>query len=69
MGADRDGIAGLDRATAAGVPTFVDPLKAFETRDDWDAALTAHVAEFKPDLVGLGRLPQAGRPGVPGRVR
>ncbi|MBM2619271.1 phosphoribosylglycinamide formyltransferase [Actinoplanes sp. LDG1-06] len=51
VGADRDGIAGLDRAAAAGVPTFVDPVKAYETRDDWDAALAAHVAEFKPDLI------------------
>ncbi|MBU2668756.1 phosphoribosylglycinamide formyltransferase [Actinoplanes bogorensis] len=51
VGADRDGIAGLDRAAAAGVPTFVDSVKAYETRDDWDAALAAHVAEFKPDLV------------------
>ena len=51
VGADRDGIAGLDRATAAGVPTFVDSVKAFPTRDAWDAALTGHVAEHKPDLV------------------
>ncbi|MBL7256952.1 phosphoribosylglycinamide formyltransferase [Paractinoplanes lichenicola] len=51
VGADRDGIAGLDRAAAAGVPTFVDSVKAYETRDDWDAALAAHVAEFKPDLI------------------
>ncbi|GID26532.1 phosphoribosylglycinamide formyltransferase [Paractinoplanes brasiliensis] len=51
VGADRDGIAGLDRAAAAGVPTFVDSVKAYETRDDWDAALAAHVSEFKPDLV------------------
>ncbi|NMO57006.1 phosphoribosylglycinamide formyltransferase [Actinoplanes sp. TBRC 11911] len=51
VGADRDGVAGLDRATAAGVPTFVDSVKAYATRDDWDAALAAHVAEFKPDLV------------------
>ncbi|MDY7087842.1 MAG: phosphoribosylglycinamide formyltransferase [Actinomycetota bacterium] len=51
VGADRDGIAGLDRAAAAGVPTFVDRVLAYETRDDWDAALAAHVAEFKPDLV------------------
>jgi phosphoribosylglycinamide formyltransferase 1 len=62
VGADRDGIAGLDRATAAGVPTFVASLKAFETRDDWDAALTAHVAEFKPDLVvSAGFLKLVGR--------
>ncbi|MCM4079899.1 phosphoribosylglycinamide formyltransferase [Paractinoplanes hotanensis] len=51
VGADRAGIAGLDRAAAAGVPTFVDSVKAYETRDDWDAALAAHVAEFKPDLI------------------
>ena len=51
VGADRAGIAGLDRATAAGVPTFVDQVKAYATRDDWDAALTAHVAEHQPDLV------------------
>jgi formyltetrahydrofolate-dependent phosphoribosylglycinamide formyltransferase len=51
VGADRDGIAGLDRAAASGVPTFVDVVKAHPTRDDWDRALTAHVAEYEPDLV------------------
>ena len=51
VGADRDGIAGLDRAAAAGVPTFVAKLKDHPTRDDWDAALTASVAEHRPDLV------------------
>ena len=51
VGADRDGIAGLERASRAGVPTFVDAVKAYPSRADWDAALTAHVAEHKPDLV------------------
>jgi len=51
VGADRAGIAGLDRAAAAGIPTFVESVKAYETRDDWDAALTARVADAKPDLV------------------
>jgi phosphoribosylglycinamide formyltransferase-1 len=51
VGADRDAIAGLDRAAAAGVPTFVDSVRAYPTREEWDAALTAHVAEYKPDLV------------------
>ncbi|MFC0526347.1 phosphoribosylglycinamide formyltransferase [Phytohabitans kaempferiae] len=51
VGADREGIAGLDRAAAAGVPTFVDSVRAYPTREEWDAALTAHVAEHKPDLV------------------
>ncbi|WP_027659342.1 phosphoribosylglycinamide formyltransferase [Salinispora fenicalii] len=51
VGADRDGIAGLDRAAAAGVPTFVERVKDYPTRSDWDAALTARVAEHTPDLV------------------
>jgi phosphoribosylglycinamide formyltransferase-1 len=51
VGADRDGIAGLDRAAAAGVPTFVDAVKAYPTRADWDVALTEHVAAHKPDLI------------------
>ncbi|WP_446216854.1 phosphoribosylglycinamide formyltransferase [Micromonospora sp. IBHARD004] len=51
VGADRDGIAGLDRAAAAGVPTFVDRVQDHPSREDWDKALTAHVAEHRPDLV------------------
>jgi len=51
VGADRDGIAGLDRAVAAGVPTFVHKVKDYAERADWDRALTASVAEYKPDLV------------------
>jgi len=51
VGADRDGIAGLDRATAAGLPTFVERVKDHQTREAWDAALTERVAAHKPDLV------------------
>ncbi|WP_229400658.1 phosphoribosylglycinamide formyltransferase [Micromonospora okii] len=51
VGADRDGIAGLDRAAAAGVPTFVERVKDHQTRAEWDAALTARVAAHRPDLV------------------
>jgi phosphoribosylglycinamide formyltransferase-1 len=51
VGADRDGIAGLDRAAEAGVPTFVERVADHPTREDWDAALTARVAEHRPDLV------------------
>ncbi|MEV4495330.1 phosphoribosylglycinamide formyltransferase [Micromonospora arborensis] len=51
VGADRDGIAGLDRAEAAGVPTFVERVRDHDTREDWDVALTAHVAKHQPDLV------------------
>ncbi|MFU8851645.1 phosphoribosylglycinamide formyltransferase [Micromonospora sp. SL1-18] len=51
VGADRDGIAGLDRAAAAGVPAFVERLADHPSREDWDLALTARVAEHEPDLV------------------
>jgi phosphoribosylglycinamide formyltransferase-1 len=51
VGADRDGIAGLDRAAAAGVPTFVERVRDHDTREEWDRALTAHVAKHQPDLV------------------
>jgi phosphoribosylglycinamide formyltransferase 1 len=51
VGADRDGIAGLARAAAAGVPTFVHKVKSFAERADWDRALTESVAAYKPDLV------------------
>jgi phosphoribosylaminoimidazolecarboxamide formyltransferase/IMP cyclohydrolase/phosphoribosylglycinamide formyltransferase, formyltetrahydrofolate-dependent len=51
VGADRDNIGALDRAAAAGVPTFVVPVSAYPTREDWDRALTARVAEHQPDLV------------------
>ena len=51
VGADRDGIEGLARAERAGVPTFVQRVKDFEDRSDWDRALTASVAEHRPDLV------------------
>lgn len=51
VGADRDGIAGLDRARQAGVPTFVHKVKDHPERAGWDRALTASVAEYKPDLV------------------
>ncbi len=51
VGADRDGTVGLERAEAAGVPTFVHKVKDHAERTDWDKALTASVAQYKPDLV------------------
>jgi phosphoribosylglycinamide formyltransferase-1 len=51
VGADRDGIAGLEHAAAAGIPTFVDSVKDYATREEWDRALTAHVEAHAPDLV------------------
>lgn len=51
VGADRDAIAGLERAERAGLPTFVLRVKDFPERTDWDAALTAATAGYRPDLV------------------
>jgi phosphoribosylglycinamide formyltransferase 1 len=51
VGADRDGIEGLARAERAGVPTFVHRVADFDSRDEWDAALTASCALHEPDLV------------------
>ncbi len=51
VGADRDGIGGLDRAAAVGVPTFVCRLSDFATRDEWDAELTRQCAAYSPDLI------------------
>ena len=51
VGADRDGIAALDKATAAGVATFVVRPTDYDDRDDWDVALTDAVAAHGPDLV------------------
>jgi len=53
VGADRDGIEGLERADRAGVPTFVRKVSDSTSRDEWDSALTDTVAEFAPDLVVL----------------
>lgn len=51
VGADRPGIAGLTRAAAAGVPSFVEQISAHPSRPAWDEALTASVAAHEPDLV------------------
>ncbi|MFD4582502.1 phosphoribosylglycinamide formyltransferase [Streptomyces sp. NPDC087659] len=51
VGADRDGIAGLERARAAGIPTFVCKVGDHATREEWDRALTGATAAYEPDLV------------------
>jgi phosphoribosylglycinamide formyltransferase-1 len=51
VGADRDRILALDRARAAGVPTYVLRVADFATREEWDAAFTAATAAHEPDLV------------------
>jgi len=51
VGSDRQNISGLDRAVAAGIPTFVQAVSDHPSRADWDRALTAEVARYEPDLV------------------
>src|SRR3984957_19901406 len=53
VGADRDGINGLDRAQRAGPPVFTVRLPDFAAREEWDAALTQACAVYAPDLVVL----------------
>ena len=63
VGSDRAGIAALDRAERAGVPTFVLTVEDFADRTAWDAALAEQVAAYQPDLVVLaGFLKLAGAP-------
>jgi phosphoribosylglycinamide formyltransferase-1 len=51
VGADRDGIAGLERAERAGIPTFVCRVADFADRGAWDAALADAIAAHAPALV------------------
>lgn len=51
VGADRDGIAGLERAERAGIPTFVCRVKDHPSRDDWDQELTERTASYEPEIV------------------
>jgi phosphoribosylglycinamide formyltransferase-1 len=53
VGADREGTGGVDRARAAGVPTFVRRLADSPDRAAWDKELTQDCAAFKPDLIVL----------------
>ncbi len=51
VGADRAGTGAVDRAEAAGVPTFVCAFGDHSERTEWDAALAEAVGAHQPDLV------------------
>jgi phosphoribosylglycinamide formyltransferase-1 len=55
VGADRDGIAALERARAArvpaGIPTFTVKVGDFTTRSAWDEALADACQRHRPDLI------------------
>jgi len=48
---DRDGVAALDRARAAGVPPIVVGYRDYVDRDAWDEALTSAVAAHDPVMI------------------
>jgi len=51
VGADREHIAGLERAELAELSTFVVKVEDFDDRAAWDATLTEITEIFEPDLV------------------
>ncbi|MFB7941099.1 phosphoribosylglycinamide formyltransferase [Streptomyces sp. NPDC004779] len=51
VGADREAVAGLERAERAGLPTFVCRVKDHASREEWDRALAEATAAYEPDLV------------------
>ncbi len=51
VGADRSGTPAVRRAQDVGVPTFELAVSDFDSRVEWDAALTQRVAAYAPDLV------------------
>jgi phosphoribosylglycinamide formyltransferase-1 len=65
VGADRVGIAALDRAEAATTPisTFTVKLRDFSTRSAWDEALADACERHHPDLIVLaGFMKLVGKP-------
>ena len=52
-GTDRPGCPAMQRAAAAGVPTFAVPMADYPDRAAWDAALAEAIAQYRPDLVAL----------------
>jgi phosphoribosylglycinamide formyltransferase 1 len=62
---DRNGVAGLDRARASGVPTAVVALTDFPDRAAWDEAVARALDAFRPDLlVCAGFMRILGRPSL-----
>jgi phosphoribosylglycinamide formyltransferase-1 len=68
VGADRPDTAALQRAEAAGLPTFVLRVADFPARPAWDAAMAEAVAAHDPDLIALAGFMKILGPGFLGRV-
>jgi formyltetrahydrofolate-dependent phosphoribosylglycinamide formyltransferase len=68
-GTDVAGCAAMQRAEAAGVPTFATVLRDFPDRAAWNAELTATIAKYEPDLVVLAGFMRVLAPEVVTRFR
>jgi phosphoribosylaminoimidazolecarboxamide formyltransferase/IMP cyclohydrolase len=68
-GSDRPGCRALERAAAAGVPTFAIPLGDFADRADWNRAFAAAIAAARPDLVVCAGFMRVLAPAVVRRFR
>jgi phosphoribosylglycinamide formyltransferase-1 len=55
IGADREA-DGLAHAEAFGIPSFVVPWEAFDSREEWGAELDAQLRVWNPDLIVLSGL-------------
>jgi phosphoribosylglycinamide formyltransferase 1 len=53
VGSDREDVEGLARADRAGIPSFVNKVDQYTSREHWDHALADRVTAFEPDLVVL----------------
>jgi formyltetrahydrofolate-dependent phosphoribosylglycinamide formyltransferase len=61
--------AAMQRAAAAGVPTFTVALREHRDRDAWNEALSDRIAEHEPDLLVLAGFMRILGPKVVGRFR
>jgi formyltetrahydrofolate-dependent phosphoribosylglycinamide formyltransferase len=68
-GTDVAGCAAMQRAEAAGVPTFATVLRDFPDRAAWNAELAAAIATYEPDLVALAGFMRLLAPEVVTRFR
>src|SRR5581483_5771360 len=59
----------MDRAEAAGLPTFAVPLRDHTDRAAWNAALADAIAAYAPDLVVLAGFMRVLAPEVVHRFR
>jgi formyltetrahydrofolate-dependent phosphoribosylglycinamide formyltransferase len=68
-GTDVSGSQAMERATAAGLPTFAHALRDYPDRTSWNAGLADAVAAYEPDLVVLAGFMRVLAPEVVNRFR